>query len=291
MKISDILSSGRVNISCELFPPKPGAGLANAAEIAARTAALKPSYISVTCGAAGGNRGQTVSIASDIQNSNGTTALAHLTCAAATKATVADTLSKLKREGINNILALRGDPPADYEGAVWTDFRYASELTEQIMRTGDFCVGGACYPEGHPESQGVESDIENLKHKLDAGCSFLVTQMFFDNNVLYNFLFRLMRAGIDIPVSAGIMPVTNGKQMKRILSLSGSSVPPKFKAIIERFGDDPESMEQAGIVYACDQIIDLLANGVNNIHIYTMNRPATAKKIFDNFSHIRKAGE
>lgn len=285
MKIIDILSDKKVHISCELFPPKQGAQLENAKGLIREMAKLSPSYMSVTYGAMGGTSQFTRDMADEVQNGCGIPALAHLTCVSATKSTVQETVSALKEKGIKNILALRGDFP-DGEEAVSGDYKYASELIADIRQYGDFCIGGACYPEGHPEAPSLSADIESLRSKVSAGCEFLTTQMFFDNNILYSFLYRLLKAGVDVPVVAGIMPVTRANQVSRIKSISGNILPRKFLAMVERFGDDPECMLQAGIAYATEQMIDLVSNGVNNIHIYTMNRPEVAARIFDNVSSI-----
>mgnify|MGYP005802603151 FL=1 len=222
-------------------------------------------------------------VASYIQNTHSIPALAHLTCCDSTKEDVKQRLSEMKRCGIENILALRGDLPKEYVPGPYT---YAIQLIQDIKEQGDFCIGGACYPEGHVECEHKEDDIAFLKEKVDAGCDFLTTQMFFDNNVYYNFLYRVLAVGINVPVIPGIMPVINAKQIKRSCELSGSMLPPRFKAIADKFADDPLAMEQAGIAYATDQIIDLVANGVKYIHLYTMNRPKTAAKIMENLSHI-----
>ena len=286
MKIIDILREDRLHLSCELFPPKQGAQLANVDRLIGEIAALGPSYISVTYGASGGTSAHTVHIADLIQNRFGVPALAHLTCASSTHEQVQQVIGELKAVGVENILALRGDIPEDADFPLPNQYRYASELTAQIRASGDFCIGGACYPEGHPEAESMQADIGHLRHKLDAGCDFLTTQMFFDNHLYYQFVYRLRNAGIRVPVVPGIMPVTNGKMIKRTMALSGNMLPPKFRSIIEKYGDKPAAMEQAGIVYATEQIVDLAANGVNNIHIYTMNKPHVARKIFENLSEL-----
>lgn len=286
MKIIDILNSGKITVSCELFPPKPGAGLQGTKEIVQDIAALKPSFMSVTYGAGGGTSNNTVSLANEVQNTNGITALAHLTCVSSDKGKIKSVLAELQSCGIENILALRGDVPDGTLFPKAAQYQHANELIEEIQATGGFCVGGACYPEGHPESPSMQKDIEGIKMKIDSGCQFLATQMFFDNNVLYNFMFKLLKQGIDVPVIAGIMPVTNAKQIARICSLSGTALPPRFRAIVDRFADNIAAMKQAGIAYATEQIIDLIANGVNNIHIYTMNKPDIAGSIIHNLSEI-----
>ena len=285
MKISKILKDREITISFELFPPKPGAPIGNTQKVVQQMAELKPSFISVTCGAGGNGSQNTLDIAKEIQIVNNTTALAHLVCVSLEREEVLTMLDGLKNQGIQNINALRGDMPdgaTEYTG----HFRYASELISEIHKHGDFCVGGGCYPEGHQEAASLQKDIESLKIKVDAGCQFLTTQMFFDNNILYHFMYRLLANGVDVPVIAGIMPVVNAKQIDRIFKLSGAPVPPRFRAIVERFADSPKAMRQAGIAYATEQIIDLLANGINNIHVYVMNRPSIAKSIMDNLSEI-----
>ena len=287
MRLTELLNKDEVTISCELFPPKQGAQLENYKNIVKDMAALKPAYMSVTYGATGGTSDYTVKLAEEVRNNN-IPALAHLTCASSTKEKVASVIEELKAANIENILALRGDLPNNYDGEVFTDFSHASELAAFIKEKaqGDFCIGGACYPEGHPEAATIFEDLDHLKEKVDAGCEFLTTQMFFDNNILYNFMFKALKKGIDVPIVAGIMPVTNASQIKRITSLSGNMVPPRFLAIVDRFGDNPAAMRQAGIAYATEQIIDLIANGVNHVHIYTMNKPDVAGEILDNLSNI-----
>ena len=284
-KIIEILNDGRIHLSCELFPPKQGAELQNSLEIVNRIAAVKPSYMSVTYGAGGSTVGYSAALAKEVQD-NGLPALAHLTCVKADEVKITEVLQQLQGHGVNNILALRGDIPADMQGDHQGSFAHASDLMRFVKEQGDFCVGGAAYPEGHPESGSREQDIENTKHKVDAGVDFLVTQMFFDNTILYNYMFRLLRAGINVPVVPGIMPVTNAKQIIRICQLSGTKLPPQFRAMVEKFADKPEALKQAGIAYATGQIIDLIANGFDNVHIYTMNKPEIFKGIMDNLSEI-----
>ena len=290
MKLIELLRSSRPSVSCELFPPKPGTALLDAPTVVRRMAALHPAYMSVTCSAGGSGTGgsNTADMANEVQNVNGITALAHLTCVGASRAQIYRSLEDLKKLGIENILALRGDIPADGVFPQPDGYHHASELAAEIRAFGGFCVGGACYPEGHPESATLEADIDNLKYKIDAGCEFLTTQMFFDNNELYRYLFRLRRAGIEVPVVAGIMPVTNAAQIQRITHLSGSKLPARFRAIIDRFGGDSAAMQQAGVAYATEQIIDLLSNGVDHVHIYTMNKPEIAGRIMANLSEILK---
>ena len=284
-KIIEILNDGRIHLSCELFPPKQGAELQNSLEIVNRIAAVKPSYMSVTYGAGGSTVGYSAALAKEVQD-NGLPALAHLTCVKADEVEITEVLQQLQGHGVNNILALRGDIPADMQGDHQGSFAHASDLMRFVKEQGDFCVGGAAYPEGHPESGSLEQDIENTKYKVEAGVDFLVTQMFFDNTILYNYMFRLLRAGINVPVVPGIMPVTNAKQIIRICQLSGTKLPPQFRAMVEKFADKPEALKQAGIAYATGQIIDLISNGFDNVHIYTMNKSEIFKGIMDNLSEI-----
>lgn len=286
MKISDILKENRVTLTYEVFPPRAGDTYAAVAEKARTISALRPAFMSVTYRAGGDTSDYTVELASDISGRFGVESLAHLTCVSSTRQQVADVLVKLREHGVQNILALRGDIPPD--GPTAHDYAYASELVRDIKAQGDFCVGGACYPEGHPEAGGKAADIEHLKEKVDAGCEFLITQMFFDNSIFYNFLYRIRERGIDVPVVAGIMPVTNAKQVKRITQLSGNYLPEKFKAVVDRFGGDPAAMRQAGVAYATGQIIDLIANGVNHIHVFTMNKPEVAQGIHASLSELLK---
>ena len=289
MKIRDILKDNSPHVSFEVFPPKTDASYEGVRAATKKIAALRPSFISVTYGAGGGTSRNTVRIASQIKNDLGVTSLAHLTCVSSTKDEVRGVIGQLKEQGIENILALRGDIPADGEFPLPNHYRYACELVEDIKSQGDFCIGAACYPEGHVEAAHKKDDIMNLKHKVDCGVDFLTTQMFFDNNILYNFLYRIREKGITVPVLPGIMPVTSAKQMKRICDLSGTVLPERFRAILDRFGEDPDAMKQAGIIYATDQIIDLIANGLNHIHIYSMNKPEVAEAIISNLSAIIKA--
>ena len=284
MKIKDILSSDGLKISYEVFPPKTSDTLSQVMENALEIAELSPSYMSVTYGAGGGTSDFTSDIGAALLR-KGVTPLSHLTCVSSDRQRIRSELDKLKSKGIENVLALRGDIPQGYDRDKMT-YRYASELIEEIAAYGSFCVGGACYPETHPESPSSDSDIEFLKIKVGSGCSFLTTQMFFDNNILYNFMFRLLKKGVDVPVVPGIMPVTNAVQIKRIVSISQNALPQRFVRIVDRFGHDPEAMKQAGIAYATEQIIDLYANGFNSVHVYSMNKPDVARAIRGNLSGI-----
>lgn len=286
MKISDILKQDKVTLSFEVFPPKTSSSYESVARATQEIAALRPDFMSVTYGAGGGTSEHTVQIAADLHAQYGVQVLTHLTCVSSTRQHVSEMLEKFKQQGIENVLALRGDIPAG--GAPENDYHYAAELVRDIKSQGDFCVGGACYPEGHVEAANKTEDILHLKEKVEAGCEFLTTQMFFDNNILYNFLYRIREKGITVPVIAGIMPVTNVKQIKRITSMSGTYLPERFKAIVDRFGDNPDAMKQAGVIYATEQIIDLIANGVNHIHVYSMNKPEVAAGIQASLSEILK---
>ena len=288
MKIKDRLMDGKVHISFEVFPPKTDAKFESVQNAVDEIAKLAPSFISVTYGAGGGTSKNTVKIASHIQNNLGVDSIAHLTCVSSTKEEVRQRVQEMKESGIQNILALRGDIPAESEFPIPNQYKYAYELIEDIKSQGDFCIGAACYPEGHVECEHKEDDIAHLKQKVDCGVDFLTTQMFFDNSVFYNFLYRIREKGITVPVLPGIMPVTNGKQIARSCQLSGAVLPSRFRAIVDRFGDNPKAMQQAGIAYATDQIIDLIANGIQNIHVYSMNRPEVAAAIMSNLSEIVK---
>ncbi len=285
MKIIDVINSGKPLLSMEVFPPKTSDTFESVKEATEKIALLNPSYMSVTYGAGGGTSEYTAFIAENLQKNYGVSALAHLSCISSKKEDIRHQLDLLRNKGIENILALRGDIPEGMSRE-HLDYHYASELTKEIRDYGYFCIGGACYPESHPESATSFDDIKYLKEKVDAGCEFLTTQMFFDNNVLYNFLYRIREAGITVPVVAGIMPVTNPKSIKRICTISGTALPQRFVRIVDKFGSSPEQMLQAGIAYATEQIVDLYANGVNAVHLYTMNKPEVAKKIKENISAI-----
>lgn len=284
MKIRDILAQDKPTLSFEVFPPKTEDAYDSVERAASEIAKLKPSFMSVTYGAGGGTSDYTVKIASTIQEQYGVTPLAHLTCVSSTKDKVQKVLGELKEKKIENILALRGDIPED--GKTPEIYHYGSELIREIKQSGDFCIGAACYPEGHVESANKTVDMDYLKQKVEAGCDFVTTQMFFDNSILYSYLYRIREKGITVPVIAGIMPVTNAKQIKRIIQMSGTFLPARFMSIVDKFGDNPAAMKQAGIAYATDQIIDLIANGVRGIHVYSMNKPDVAMKIKENLSEI-----
>lgn len=286
MKLSEMFLSDKPTLSFEVFPPKNTDAFESVRVATEEIAALHPDFMSVTYGAGGGTSEYTASVACNLKECYGVTPIAHLTCVSSAKEQIDSMLRRLREGGIENILALRGDIPQGAGAQAEWSFRHANELVAYIKTQGDFCVGGACYPEGHPESANQREDILRLRQKAEAGCDFLTTQMFFDNNILYNFLYKIRDAGIKTPVIAGIMPVTNGKQIKRICGLSGTCLPGRFKQIVDRFGDDPAAMKQAGIAFATEQIIDLFANGVNHVHIYSMNKPDVAAKIKENLSEI-----
>ena len=289
MKIKDLLKKDTLSLSFEVFPPKTNTAFESVKRATEEIAALKPSFMSVTYGAGGGTSEYTLDIAKNIKSLYGVPTLAHLTCVSSSKAMVKEKIEAIKAAGIENVMALRGDVPKeriDEDRSTW-DYRYAIDLVRELRESGyDFSIGGACYPEVHPESENQKDDIKYLKEKVDAGCDFLTTQMFFDNNLLYNFLYKIREAGITVPVIPGVMPITRANQLERAIKLSGSFIPQRFKSLVDKFGGDPSAMQQAGIAYATDQIIDLFANGVKNVHVYSMNNPDVAKKIMENLSCI-----
>ena len=289
MKISTLLQAGKPMLSFEVFPPKTSDTFDSIRSATEEIAALHPHFMSVTCGAGGNspqNSGYTVDIARNLEASHAVPTVAHVTCVASSRDAILARLSSLRDCGIENILALRGDIPKDAPDPSTWDYHHAADLVREIKAFGGFSIGGACYPEGHPESENQRADILHVKEKVDAGCDFLTTQMFFDNNILYNYLYKIREAGVTVPVIAGIMPVTNAAQIKRICALSGSLLPRKFLAIVDHYGDNPAAMKQAGIAYATEQIIDLYANGINAVHVYSMNKPEVARKICENLSEI-----
>ena len=287
LKLLPILKDDKLSLSFEVFPPKTDTAFESVKEAVETIAELHPAFMSVTYGAGGGTSQYTLDIAQNIAKLHGVPTLAHLTCVSSTKETVREKILAMRAAGIENVMALRGDIPENRLGedrSGW-DYRYAIDLVRELKDSGaDFCIGGACYPEIHPESINQKDDIRYLKEKVDAGCDFLTTQMFFDNHLLYNFLYKIREAGITVPVVAGIMPITSGKQVERAIKLSGSFVPQRFKALVDKFGSDDAAMKQAGIAYATDQIIDLFANNVTNVHVYSMNKPDVAEQIQRNLS-------
>ena len=288
MKLTEIFKKNSYSLSFEVFPPKTDDVSDSVKTATEEIAKLRPAFMSVTYGAGGGTSKYTLDIAKNIKQEFGVPSLAHLTCVSSTREMVHTRIADFKDAGIENVMALRGDIPAhllDADRSAW-HYKNAVELVRELKENGDFCVGGACYPEVHPESATQKEDIRYLKEKVDAGCDFLTTQMFFDNNLLYNFLYKIREAGINVPIIAGIMPITNAKQVERAIHLSGSHMPQRFKSLVDKFGTDSAAMKQAGIAYATDQIIDLFANGVTNVHVYSMNKPDVAQKIQSNLSEI-----
>ena len=289
MKLSELLQKDTLTLSFEVFPPKTDSAFDSVKQATEEIAALHPAFMSVTYGAGGGTSRYTLDIAKNIKDTYNVPTLAHLTCVSSTRETVMQKIEEMKAAGIENVMALRGDLTPELEQSdrsKWA-YRHAVDLIHDIKESGaDFCIGGACYPEIHPESADQKEDIRYLKEKVDAGCEFLTTQMVFDNNLLYNFLYKIREAGITVPVMPGIMPITNAKQVERAIKLSGSFMPQRFKSLVDKFGSNPDAMKQAGIIYATDQIIDLFANGVKNVHVYSMNKPDVASKILDNLSSI-----
>ncbi len=289
MKIIDLLKKDTLSISFEVFPPKTESNFESVKAACGEIASLRPAFMSVTYGAGGGTSQYTLDIARGIKERFGVPSLAHLTCVSSTRETVREKIAAIRAAGIQNIMALRGDIPAGRENedrSRW-DYRYAIDLVRELREAGeDLCIGGACYPEIHPESSDQREDIKHLREKVEAGCDFLTTQMFFDNNLLYNFLYKIREAGITVPVMPGIMPITNANQIERAIKLSGSFMPQRFKSLVDKFGHDAAAMKQAGIAYATDQIIDLYANGIRNVHVYSMNKPEVAEKIMANLSDI-----
>ena len=289
MKLTELLSQDTLSLSFEVFPPKTDSAFDSVKHATEEIAKLHPSFMSVTYGAGGGTSRYTLDIAKNIKHTHGVPTLAHLTCVSSTRETVRAKIAEMRDAGIENVMALRGDLTPELAASdrnSW-DYRYAVDLIRDIRESGaDFCIGAACYPEIHPESECQKEDIAHLKEKVDAGAQFLTTQMFFDNNLLYNFLYKIREAGITVPVIPGIMPITRGNQVERAIKLSGSFMPQRFKSLVDRFGSDPAAMMQAGIAYATDQIIDLYANGITNVHVYSMNNPAVAERIQSNLSDI-----
>ncbi len=289
MKLTELFKQDKLSLSFEVFPPKTDTAFESVKGAAEEIARLRPAFMSVTYGAGGGTSRYTLDIAKDIKECYGVPTLAHLTCVSSTRETVRERIADMKAAGIENVMALRGDLTPELEKSdrsLWA-YRHAVDLVRELKESGaDFCIGGACYPEIHPESTDQREDILYLKEKVDAGVSFLTTQMFFDNNLLYNFLYKIREAGITVPVVPGIMPITNGNQVERAIKLSGSFMPQRFKSLVDKFGTTPAAMKQAGIAYATDQIIDLFANGIRNVHVYSMNKPDVAAAILRNLSDI-----
>ena len=291
MKLSELLAREGYSLSFEVFPPKTDSAFDSVKHATEEIAKLHPSFMSVTYGAGGGTSKYTLEIAKNIKERYSVPTLAHLTCVSSTRETVREKIGQIQAAGIENVLALRGDLTPELEASdrsAWA-YRHAVDLIAELRESGaDLCIGCACYPEIHPESKNQKEDIKYLKEKVDAGCSFMTTQMFFDNNLLYNFLYKIRESGITVPVIPGIMPITNGNQVERAIKLSGSFMPQRFKSLVDTFGSSADAMRQAGIAYATDQIIDLFANGVKNVHVYSMNKPEVAAAIIGNLSEILK---
>ncbi len=289
MKIIDILNKDTLSLSFEVFPPKTETSFESVKMATEEIAKLRPAFMSVTYGAGGGTSKYTLDIAKNLKELYGVPTLEHLTCVSSNKETVKNKIEEIKSAGIENVMALRGDIPQELEHtdkSKWA-YKHAVDLVLELKQANpDFCIGGACYPEIHPESASQKEDIKYLKEKVDAGCDFLTTQMFFDNNLLYNFLYKIREVGITVPIVPGIMPITNANQVARAIKLSGSFMPQRFKSLVDKFGSDHDAMKQAGIAYATDQIIDLYANGITNVHVYSMNKPDVAQKIQENLSDI-----
>ena len=289
MKLTDLFAKNKLSLSFEVFPPKTDTAFESVKHATEEIAKLRPSFMSVTYGAGGGTSRYTLEIAKNIKEQYNVPTLAHLTCVSSTRETVRQKIEQIKAAGIENVMALRGDLTPELlesDRSAW-DYRHAIDLIRDIRESGaDFCIGGACYPEVHPESANQKEDIRHLREKVEAGCSFLTTQMFFDNNLLYNFLYKIREAGITVPIIPGIMPITNANQVERAVKLSGSFMPQRFKSLVDKFGYSPAAMKQAGIAYATDQIIDLFANGITHVHVYSMNKPDVAAAILHNLSDI-----
>ena len=288
MKIIDILNKEQMSLSFEVFPPKKETSFESVKVATEKIAELKPSFMSVTYGAGGGTSEYTLAVAKNIKEKYDVPMLAHLTCVSSDRESVQKRIKELKENGITNIMALRGDLTPELEQtdrSKW-HYRYAVELIRELKQEDGFCIGGACYPEVHPESANQKEDILHLKEKVDAGVDFLTTQMVFDNNLFFNFLYKVREAGITVPIVPGIMPITNANQVERAIKLSGAFMPQRFRALVDKFGSSPAAMKQAGIAYATDQIIDLYANGITNVHVYSMNKPDIAEGIQRNLSDI-----
>ena len=288
MKIKDMYNKEIPLISFEIFPPKKETNIKSIYNTIDILSSLGPDFISVTYGAGGSNDNKTVEIASIIKNKYNIESLAHLTCITSTKSDIENTLNNLKENNINNILALRGDFPSESYKRNKLEYKYASDLIKHIKAKQSFSIGAACYPEGHIESKTFMEDIMHLKKKVSMGAEFLITQLFFDNEYFYNFNERIKGLNINVPISIGIMPVTNKNQLMKIISICGADLPDKFIRILNKYEYNPEALKEAGIAYATEQIVDLLSYGADGIHIYTMNKPEIAKKILSNISYIRK---
>lgn len=287
MKLCELFGKGKTVFSCEVFPPKKSSPVDSIYKTLDGLKDIRPDFISVTFGAGGSSavNQSTAEIADLIRNRYGIPSMAHLTCVGAGREDVDSILAQLKADGVDNVLALRGDVSPDYPPK--TDFAHANELISYIRERSDIGISAACYPEGHPESPDLVSDIRYLKEKVDAGAQHLVSQLFFDNEDFYRFLERCRIAGIGVPIEAGVMPVLSAKSIQRMVSLCGASIPRKLARLLARYGDHPQALREAGIAYAIDQIADLIAGGVDGIHLYTMNDPGVSRQIADRLTSIR----
>lgn len=286
MKLAELFNSRKTVFSFEVFPPKRNNPIETIYSTLDELQDLRPDFISVTYGASGSLAdNSTCEIASAIKHRYGIESAAHLTCVNSTREEVTQVLKQLHENGVENILALRGDLAPDL--APKEEFKHASELITFIKESGyDYGISGACYPEGHLDSRDQIEDILNLKKKVDAGAQHLISQLFFDNNLFYDFLDKVRIAGINVPIEAGIMPVVNKKQIERMVSLCGASLPAKFTKMMSRYENRPEAMRDAGIAYAVNQIVDLVSQGVDGVHLYTMNNPYIAKRISESVKSL-----
>lgn len=288
MKIHELYTQKKPLFSYEIFPPKREGDLSAMFSTIEKLAVQNPDFISVTYGAAGSERSHTtLNIAHDVKKNHGIESLAHLTLAGAEKSDIDEVLSAMKLKGIENVLLMRGDitetTPKPENG-----FRYASELIAYVKGKYDFSIGAACYPEGHIEAKSRTADLFHLKEKVQAGADFLISQLFFDNEKFYEFLSEARSLDINIPIFAGVMPVLNKNQIERMTALSGAALPEKFKRILNRYEHKPDALMEAGIAYACEQIVDLLSYGVDGIHFYVLNRPSISERVISSFSSILK---
>lgn len=288
MKIIDVLNTGKMSLSFEVFPPKKETAFESVKAAIDEIAAINPSFMSVTYGAGGGTSEYTLDVAKSMKDKYNIPMLAHLTCVSSDRETIRQRIQDLKNNGIENVMALRGDltPELEQSDRSKWDYKHAIDLIEELKKEDYFCIGAACYPEVHPESPNQKIDIQYIKEKVDAGAEFLTTQMVFDNNLFFNFLYKIREAGITVPVLPGIMPITNAKQVERAIKLSGAFMPQRFRAMVDKFGSNPAAMKQVGIAYATEQIMDLYANGITNVHVYSMNKPDIALGIQKNLSSI-----
>ncbi|MGB3951710.1 MAG: methylenetetrahydrofolate reductase [NAD(P)H], partial [Solirubrobacterales bacterium] len=289
MRIDQLITRRKPIFSFEFFPPKTDEGMVNLFETVAKLRELDPAFVSVTYGAGGSTRDRTIAIIGRIKNELGIETMAHFTCVGATVAELREVLDEIRDTGVENIIALRGDPPAGQEKFVKTEggLGNADELTALIADNYEFCVAGACYPEVHPEAESPEADLLHAKHKVDAGASFLVTQLFFDNDAYFDFVDRARAAGIDVPIVPGIMPIGGYEQIKRFTSMCGATIPERLMAELEAREDDPEAVADLGVAYATLQCADLLARGAPGIHFYTLNKSPATRAILSSLHAAR----